>query len=404
MTGGVYNVVLVREAVVLIALMHRVAVFGASRQNNGNGECVLGGQDLFSLGRITVLATQGLFTVLVISRRGSDDTLAPDVTSTAVVVGHGMGSVALAVHPHGALLGAGGLFQAFGVLGVPIMVADSGHRHQHSFVAPLVAAVHPTLAFSFAIRSLDDFAKARVIVVMHLGDVFGLCCLAYLAGEGLDAALSSGRLLRYNAFIPLMLAGGRKVTHMLLIVAALTNIVYAAKSTTGSRSSDFFVLMAQRRNRRILVRLCGILIAGMQRVTGLSAGRSDHSFREGIAQSRNYFFMHMGLVILAGIGALAIFFVSCFLGNNTIVPSMSRRRNNFRIGMGCIVQAGEGLDAVLGAGRSLRDSTIIPLVAQSRDFFGLGLCAAGILALVGLYTDSLTGSGRGDSAIIPLVT
>ena len=60
MTGGVYNVVLVREAVVLIALMHRVAVFGTSRRNNGNGECVLGGQDLFSLGRITVLAMQGL--------------------------------------------------------------------------------------------------------------------------------------------------------------------------------------------------------------------------------------------------------------------------------------------------------------------------------------------------------
>ena len=108
--------------------------------------------------------------------------------------------------------------------------------------------------------------------------------------------------------------------------------------------------------------------------------------------------MHMGLVIPAGIGALAIFFVSCFLGNNTIVPSMSRRRNNFRIGMGCIVQAGEGLDAVLGAGRSLGDIAVIPLVPQSRDFFGLGLCAAGILALVGLYTDSLTGSGRGDMA------
>ena len=49
MTGGVYNVVLVREAVILIALMHRVAVFGTSRQNNGNGEGVLGGQDLFGL-------------------------------------------------------------------------------------------------------------------------------------------------------------------------------------------------------------------------------------------------------------------------------------------------------------------------------------------------------------------
>ena len=404
MTGGVYNVVLVREAVILIALMHRVAVFGTSRRNNGNGEGILGGQDLFGLGRITVLAMQSLFTVLFISRRSSDDALIPDVTCTAVVVGHGMGSIALAVHQHGALLGAGSLFQAFGVLGVPIMVTDSGHRHQHSFVAPLVAAVHPTLAFSFAIRSLDDFAKARVIVGMHLGDVFGLCCLAYLAGEGLDAALSSGRLLRYNAFLPLMLAGGRKVTHMLLIVAALTDIVYAARSATGSGSSDFLILMAQCRDRRILIGLCGILIAGMQRVTVLCAGRSDHSIREGIAQSGNYFFMYMGLVLLAGVGALAIFFVSCFLGNNTIVPSMSRRRNNFRIGMGCIVQAGESLDAVLSAGRSLGDSAIIPLVPQSRDFFGLGLCAAGILALEGLYTGSLTSSGLSDSAVIPLMT
>ena len=104
--------------------------------------------------------------------------------------------------------------------------------------------------------------------------------------------------------------------------------------------------------------------------------------------------MHMGLVILTGIGALAIFFVSCFLGNNTIVPSVSRRRNNFCIGMGCIVQAGESLDAVLSAGRSLGDSAIIPLVPTSRDFFGLGLCAAGILALVGLLADTLTGGGR----------
>lgn len=64
MTGGVYNVVLVGEAVILIALMHRVAVFGTSRQNNGNGEGILGGQDLFGLGRIAVLAMQSLFTVL----------------------------------------------------------------------------------------------------------------------------------------------------------------------------------------------------------------------------------------------------------------------------------------------------------------------------------------------------
>ena len=82
---------------------------------------------------------------------------------------------------------------------------------------------------------------------MHLGDVFGLCCLAYLAGEGLDAALSSGRLLHYNAFIPLMLAGGRKVTHMLLIVAALTDLIYTASVLAGGGSSDFLVLMTQRR-------------------------------------------------------------------------------------------------------------------------------------------------------------
>jgi len=37
-TGGVYNVVLVREAVILIALVHRVAVLGASRRDNDNGE------------------------------------------------------------------------------------------------------------------------------------------------------------------------------------------------------------------------------------------------------------------------------------------------------------------------------------------------------------------------------
>ena len=71
-----------------------------------------------------------------------------------------------------------------------------------------------------------------------------------------------------------MFASDRQVFHMLLIVAALTDIVYAAKSTTGSGSSDFLILMAQRSNRRILVCLCGILIAGMQRITVLSAGRS----------------------------------------------------------------------------------------------------------------------------------
>lgn len=104
---------------------------------------------------------------------------------------------------------------------------------------------------------------------MYLDDIFGLCCATNSAGEGLDAGLGSGRLLRYNALIPLMLTGCRKVFHMLLIVAALTDIVYAARSATGSGSSDFLILMAQRSNRRILICLCGILIAGVQCVTVL---------------------------------------------------------------------------------------------------------------------------------------
>lgn len=65
-TGGVYNVVLVREAVILITLVHRVAVLCASRRDNGNGEGVLGGQDLFGHGRIAVLAMQSLDAILII--------------------------------------------------------------------------------------------------------------------------------------------------------------------------------------------------------------------------------------------------------------------------------------------------------------------------------------------------
>ena len=136
-----------------------------------------------------------------------------------------------------------------------------------------------------------------------------------------------------------MLTSCRKVFHMLLIVAALTDIVYAARSAAGSGSSGFLILMAQRSNRRILIGLCGILIAGVQRVTVLGASRRHDSFREGIAQCRNHFCIHMGPVILAGIGALAIFFVGRFLRYNAFAPSVSRRRNRFRVGVAPIIQA-----------------------------------------------------------------
>lgn len=404
MTGGVYNVVLVREAVIFVALVHRVTVLGASRRDNGNGEGVLGGQDLFGHGRIAVLAMQRPDAILIIGGLRGDSAFVPDMTRATVGVSHGMRSVTLAVHQHSALLGAGSLFQTLGICKVPIMAADSCHRLQNSFVAALVVAVHPTLALGLTRGLLDDFAKARVIVGMYLDDIFGLCCATNSAGKGLDTGLGSGRLLRYNAFIPLMLTSGRNVTHMLLIVAALADIVYAARSATGSGSSDFLILMAQRSNRRILIGLCGILIAGMQRVTVLSASRRNDSFREGIAQCRNHFCIHMGPVILAGIGALAVFFVGRFLRYNTSVPSVSSRRNRFRVGVAPIIQASEGLNTILGAGRNLGDSTIIPLVAQSRDFLSLSLCATGILALIGLYTDNFAGSGRCDSAIIPLMT
>ena len=57
--------------------------------------------------------------------------------------------------------------------------------------------------------------------------------------------------------------------------------------------------------------------------------------------------------------------------------------------------------AILGAGRSLGDSTIIPLMAQSRDFLGLSLCAAGILAFIGLNASCRTGRCRCDCTGIP---
>ena len=68
------------------------------------------------------------------------------MTSTTIGVGHGMGSIALAVHQHSARLGAGSLFQAFGVLEVPVVAADSGHRNENFAVAAIIGAVHPTLA------------------------------------------------------------------------------------------------------------------------------------------------------------------------------------------------------------------------------------------------------------------
>ena len=55
MTGGVYNVVLVGEAVILFALVHRVAILGASRQDNGHGEGVLRGENLFGRSSVTLL-------------------------------------------------------------------------------------------------------------------------------------------------------------------------------------------------------------------------------------------------------------------------------------------------------------------------------------------------------------
>lgn len=81
------------------------------------------------------------------------------------------------------------------------MAADSCHRLQDSVVAALVVAVHPTLALGLTRGLLDDFAKARVIVVMHLSNIFGLYCLANIAGVGLDASFGGCRLLGDDALI-----------------------------------------------------------------------------------------------------------------------------------------------------------------------------------------------------------
>ena len=111
--------------------------------------------------------------------------------------------------------------------------------------------------------------------------------------------------------------------------------------------------------------------------------------------------MHMGLVILTGIGALTVFFVGRFLRYNAFVPSVSSRWNRFRVGVVLIIQASEGLNTILGAGRSLGDSAIIPLMTQRWDFLGFHLRAAGILALVGLNASCRTGRCRCDCTGIP---
>ncbi len=53
------------------------------------------------------------------------------------------------------------------------------------------------------------------------------------AGIGLDARLSSSGLLGDNALVPLMLLIDGDIADMLLIVAALTDLVYAALILAG---------------------------------------------------------------------------------------------------------------------------------------------------------------------------
>ena len=72
--------------------------------------------------------------------------------------------------------------------------------------------------------------------------------------------------------------------------------------------------------------------------------------------------------------------------------------------MALVVLASEGLDAILSAGSSLGDNAVIVVMTKRGNLLGLSLGAAIVQALVGLHAGSLTGGGRGDSTIIPLVT
>ena len=402
-TGGVYNVVLVGEAVIFVALVHRVAVLGASRRDNGNSEGVLGGQDLFGHGRIAVLAVQGLDAVLVMRGLGSDDTLIPDMTSTTIGVGHGMGSIALAVHQHSARLGAGSLFQAFGVLEVPVVAADSGHRNENFAVAAIIGAVHPTLALSLARGLLDDFTETRVLMDMDLGNALGLGLVADGAGIGLDARLGGGRLLGDNALVPLMLLIDGDIADMLLIVAALTDLIYTASVLAGGGSSDFLVLMTQRRDDVVLEGLGGIFHALVHGIAVLSAGRSDHGLVVGVTQSRNA--LGVGITaVVAGEGLDTVLGVGGLGGHNAVIVIVTGCGDDLGVGMALVVLASEGLDAILGTGSSLGDNAVIVVMTQRGNLLGLSLGAAIVQALVGLHTGSLTGSRRGDSTIVPLVT
>ena len=128
------------------------------------------------------------------------------------------------------------------------------------------------------------------------------------------------------------------IADMLLIVAALTDLVYAALILAGGGSSDFLVLVTQRGDNVVLEGLGSIFHALMHGIAILSAGRSDHGLVVGVAQSRN----------ALGVGITA-------------------------------VVAGEGLDTVLGVGRLGGHNTVIVIVTGCGDDLGgrYGSCRSG---------------------------
>ena len=174
-----------------------------------------------------------------------------------------MGSIALAVHQHSALLGAGSLFQAFGVLEVPVVAADSGHRNENFAVAAIIGAVHPTLALSLARGLLDDFTKTRVLMDMDLGNALGLGLVADGAGVQLLACLGAGSSFSHNAVVPLVVFGNRQFFNKLGIVAALADIFHLACVLAGGRGDDSFIVVAQRVGVVVLVGFFGVLVAGV---------------------------------------------------------------------------------------------------------------------------------------------
>ena len=191
------------------------------------------------------------------------------------------------------------------------------------------------------------------------------------------------------------------IADMLLIVAAFTDLIYAASVLAGGGSSDFLVLMTQCRDDVVLEGLGGIFHALVHGIAVLSAGRSDHGLVVGVTQSRNA--LSVGITASrAGKGLDALLVDGRFLGHDTLIIGVRGL-----VGEITLVSKTRNLIALIdgialgsaGGGNDLQD--VVGLV-QRRNLLSTGLTA--ILALEGLDAGLGVGGSFRHGAVIPAMT